>query len=475
MDPVLRPRVPAHRDVVGAAATWVFGLAGLGVSGLLTVLKFRAANLCDDSVLTTCGVGDGGCATALTDTWSTVLGLPITVYSAALYLVAAGLAVVILVGTPLARAAARLLLLALAWLALLVSAALLLRTLTALTICPYCLLLDIAALGLVVAAHLLNPRPLATLAALVPRRRDAAADPRTRALAADPRTRANAADPRAAAPQTRALAADLHHDAPRPALRARDLAFVAAVAAITGLGLVAAQHNLLRRAAAEVRDAELSPCMVRLRELADTPMLLHRAAQPRAVAALFLDLTCRHCRHEFAFWRDYAAELAASGAAVEIRVYHYPRTGCSQGDLVRGGADAGARRACDAARALTCLVPSGDPAKLVDATTRLFALQDAPTGLDSTALAAVARELGWSADPTRPPADDPFFGCMQAPATQALLRQHMRFAEDVARLERPPGMLWIPLHDGQPTGVARQFQGRKDRAVYDRLIAEVTR
>lgn len=444
---------------MGAAATWVFGLAGLGVSGLLTVLKFRAANLCDDSLLTTCGLGDGGCATALTDTWSTVLGLPITVYSAALYLVAAGLAVVILVGSPLARAAARLLLLALAWAALVVSGALLLRTLTALHLCPYCLLLDIVALGLVVAAHLLNPRPLASLATLVAR---------------DPATPAGARASAGPAPAGSALHAAAPPGSARAALRLRDLAFVASVALVAGASLVAAQQNLLRRAAAGVRDAELSPCMVRLRELADTPMLLHRAAEPRAVAALFLDLTCRHCRHEFAFWRDYAAEVAASGAAVEIRVYHYPRTGCSQGDLVRGGADAGARRACDAARALTCLVPSGDPATLVDATTRLFALQDAPTGFDSTALAAVARELGWSADPTRPPADDPFFGCMQSPATQTLLRQHMRFAEDVARLVRPPGMLWIPLQDGQPTGVARQFQGRKDRAVYDRLIAEVT-
>jgi uncharacterized membrane protein len=422
MAPAPRPRAPAHRDVVGATATWVFGLAGVGISGLLTILKFRAANLCDDALLTTCGAGDGGCATALTDTWSTVLGLPLTVFSAALYCVAAGLAVVVVIGSPLARAITRLLLLLIAWLAVAVSGALLFRTLAVLTICPYCLLLDIVAVGLVLAAHLLNPRPLAALGGI----------------------------------------------------RLRDAAFVAAVVLVAGASLVAIQRNVLLRAAAVVRDAELSPCMIRLRELADTPMILHRAPEPRAVAALFLDLTCRHCRDEFAFWRDYAAEIAASDAAVEIRVYHYPRTGCSQGDLVRGGADAGARRACDAARALTCLTSEEDPATWVDATTRLFALQDAPDGFDSAGLAALARDLGWSADPAIPPAEDPFFGCIQSAATQTLLRQHMRFAEDVARLDRPPGMLWIPLQDGQPTGVARQFQGRKDRAVYDRLIAEVT-
>lgn len=421
MAPATRPRVPAHRDGVGATATWVFALAGVGISGLLTILKFRAANLCDDALLTTCGAGDGGCSTALTDTWSMVLGLPLTVFSAALYLVAAGLAVVILIGTPLARSLARLLLLPLAWAAAAVSGALLVRTLTVLDVCPYCLLLDIVAVGLVVAAHLLNPRPRVALTGI----------------------------------------------------RLRDAAFVVGIVLVAGASVVAVQRNVLLRAAASVRDAELSPCMVRLRELADTPMILHRAPEPRAVAALFLDLTCRHCRDEFAFWRDYAAELAASDAAVEIRVYHYPRTGCSQGDLVRGGADAGARRACDAARALSCLT-SDDPATWVDATTQLFALQDAPDGFDSSGLAVLAQGFGWSADPTLPPAEDPFFGCMQAAATQTLLRQHMRFAEDVARLDRPPGMLWIPLQDGQPTGVARQFQGRKDRAVYDRLIAEVT-
>jgi uncharacterized membrane protein len=422
MAPAHRPRVPAHRDAVGATATWVFGLAGVGISGLLTVLKFRAANLCDDAFLTTCGAGEGGCATALTDAWSTVLGLPITVFSAALYLVAAGLAVVILLGSPLTRSLARALLLPIAWLAAAVSAALLVRTLTVLTICPYCLLLDIVAVGLLVAAHLLNPRPLAAL----------------------------------------------------QRVPLRDAGFVAGIALVAGLSLVAVQRNLLLRAAAAIRDAELSPCMVRLRELADTPMLLHRAPEPRAVAALFLDLTCRHCRQEFAFWRDYTAELAASDAAVEIRVYHYPRTGCSQGDLVRGGADAGARRACDAARALTCLTSAHDPTTWVDATEHLFALQDSPDGFDSAGLAALAQRFGWSADPTLPSAEDPFFGCMQSTSTQTLLRQHMRFAEDVARLERPPGMLWIPLSNGQPTGVARQFQGRKDRAIYDRLIAEVT-
>lgn len=417
-----RPRAPAHRDVVGAAATWVFGLAGLGISGLLTVLKFRATNLCDDSVLTTCGASDDACAAALTDAWSVVLGLPITVYSAALYLVAAGLAVVILIGSPLARAAARVLLLLVAWIAVAVSTALLARTLAVLAPCPYCLLLDLTALGIAVAAHLLNPRPNAALAGL----------------------------------------------------RVRDAAFVGLLALVVGLAAVAVQRNLLLRAAAAVRDAELSPCIVRLRELADTPMILHGADQPRAVAALFLDLTCRHCRDEFKFWRDYTAELAASAAPVEVRVYHYPRTGCSQGDLIRGGADAGTRRACDAARALICLAPSPDPRRLADVTMRLFALQDAPGGPSSAALAALAREFGWSADPSRPPADDPFFSCMQAPETQALLRQHMRFAEDVARLVRPPGMLWIPLQDGHPTGTARQIQGRKDRGVYDRLVAEVT-
>ena len=418
-----RSRVPPHRDVVGATAAWVFGLAGLGVSGLLTLLKFRAANLCDDSVLTTCGAADGACAAALTDVWSVVLGLPITVFSAALYLVAAGLAVVILVGSPLARACARVVLLLVAWLAVLVSAALLARTLAVLGPCPYCLLLDVVAVGLVVAAHLLNPRPLAALTAV----------------------------------------------------RLRDLGFVAAVAVLAGVSVVAAQRTALLRSAAAVRERELSPCIVRLRELADTPMVLHRVEAPKAVAALFLDLTCRHCRDEFTFWRDYSGELAASGAPVEVRVYHFPRTGCSQGDLVRGGADSGARRACDAARALHCLEPSPSPARLVDVTERLFALQDAPDGFDSAALAAIASDLGWTADPTRPPAEDPFFGCMQAPATRALLRQHMRFAEDVAGLVRPPAMLWIPLADGRPTGVARQFQGRKDRAVYDRLIAEVSR
>lgn len=413
-----------HRDLVGALAIWSFALQGLVLSGLLTLLKFRADVLCDDDSLGACptgaAAGASACAAALADPWAVVLGLPLSIYSAAFYLVLAVLALLVTVGE--LRRWLRPTLLLLAWAGLLVSLVLATYSLVALrSLCLYCLFLHGVHLGVFVAARLMNPRGLAGAG------RELLADRRPRVVAG--------------------------------------LALLALVTAVS------VQRNLYRRAARGGDARELSPCEVRLGQLVDTPLVLTSHAPPRLIVALFLDFACPHCRADHEQW--LALQAQAPGP-IELRIYQFPATSCDRAELAAGATDISLHRSCDAARALHCMLELGDPTRGLEISAALFALQSAdaaPPHFSATRLAAVAGDFGVAADPNR--RDDPFFTCMRAPATADALVRDMRLAEDVAELDRPPGALLIPLRDGRPVGRARQVRGHKPRATLDRWIAEL--
>src|SRR5688500_16204494 len=86
----LPPRPAPSR--LGAAFVLLVSLAGLGVSTYLTVLKFKMLYMPCLSARGGCNVGGMTCEDALSSTWTMLLGLPISVWGAAFYVVTGVLA-----------------------------------------------------------------------------------------------------------------------------------------------------------------------------------------------------------------------------------------------------------------------------------------------------------------------------------------------------------------------------------------------
>lgn len=413
-----------HRDVVGALAIWCFSLQGLALSLLLTGLKFRADSLCDDDILGACPLGaTSSCATVLTDAWSVLLGAPLTVYSAAFYLVTGGLALLTVTGAGLRRYTRPLLLVS-AWSAAAVTVAFAARASLWLgALCTYCLFLYLVQLGILVAARLMNPEGL-----------------------------------RGAARQARGM----------PRILPRTLA-VAGLAALVFVTAANVGRAVLRRASAHTLQHSLTPCEVRLSQIPDSALVLPASTSPRLIAAVFIDLACPHCRDEFEFWPRFQA---GAPWPIEVRYFHFPATSCDVEALAAGAPDLSPQRSCDGARALHCMMKLGAPGRGLDMTEALFSAQTgAGPYFAPERLAMVAREFDIEADPGRLAAEDPLFGCMIDPQTTDALVRDMRFAQDVAELDRPPGALLIPLDAGQPFGRAQQVRGHKPQATLEAWIS----
>ena len=408
-------------DLVGSVSVWAFSVPGLVLSALLTVLRLRSDHRCDDTFMGACsGGGLLSCSTVLGDAWATVLGLPLTVYASAYFLVTLALAGATLLSPRTLRPLVRPVLLLASWAGLAVALALAVYAVFGLgALCLYCVFLDGVCLGVFLAAVLAN---------------------RGRVLPRLP---------------------GLHGHGLRGQFAATLL--IAVVAALGFVTAVIGQRALVlqyRRSAAEAE--ALRPCVVALRELEVPALRLPSpAGPPTHIAALFLDLACPHCKAEYGFWREYQRELAGRGVAVELQLFHFPR-GCSPEP---GVSDVSRARACDAARAQLCL-GRGDSERGLGVFERLFAEQAEP--FTSEHLALVAGAFAVEADAGS--ADSPLFACMRSPEIAAELGRHLRFGEAVAGLRAAPGALLVPLRDGRPTGVAKQVQGRKPRDFYERYF-----
>ena len=77
---------------LGSVLVLLTSLAGLGISGYLTLLKFRMLYTPCLSARGGCNVGGLTCEDALGSTWSMLMGLPISVWGAAFYVATAVLA-----------------------------------------------------------------------------------------------------------------------------------------------------------------------------------------------------------------------------------------------------------------------------------------------------------------------------------------------------------------------------------------------
>jgi len=414
-----------QRDLLGALAIWSFSLPGLTFSILLTVLKFRSDHLCDASAFSACSSGFFGCSTVFHDPLAKIWGLPLTIYSAAYYLVAATLAALLLLNPVRLRTMLRPILLLLTWAG--IAIVLLLGGYAAFqltTFCLYCAFLYLTNFGLLLAVTLMHPD--GALAGLKPLRR---------------------------------------------------LSETTVVLAVAVLGFVTAVmvQRTFYILALDADPHALGPCITRLNQLEPTAIALRPPGVPRLAVALFLDLDCPHCREDLKVWQEVVAAENEENAGIELRIYQFPRDVC---DATGGKLDASG--SCNAARALLCLTGGlGAPEMGLTRIDRLFALQDGPAPHFSNAhIAEVARSFDLDADPERPVAEDPLFACMQSQATSVTLHRHQRLAQGVAGLIAPPGALLIPLNAGQPTGRAMQIHGRKLRStligwIHDNLPTDI--
>lgn len=249
----------------GAMAAALFGAVGYAVCLLLSLLKLRTEHRCSSFIDSVCA---DRCAQTLHNGWSSLWGLPVTVYGAALYLVVFVLAYRASSGEP--GRWIRVPLLALAWFTLAISAAYALYATLGLSIlCEYCALLYATSIGLFLGAALLNGvRPL------------------------------------------RAFKTPL-------GLRGR----MTAALTVLGLGTSLAVHaNLYWRLAAQEPGQD---CKSRDMFGLPEPFLRTPADRedPPIVAAVFIDFTCPHCRLSVDFWQDFQAKRRD---VLELRFYHFP-------------------------------------------------------------------------------------------------------------------------------------------------------
>lgn len=291
---------------ISAVAALLVSVVGVGIGVHLTRIKFQMN-------YTPCVLGKGGCNVggltcedSLASTWSTLAGLPISLWASAFYVVTAALAAGVLRRGEFLRGAAAPLLYGLSLFGAGVS---LLFAIYAFGIlgspCPFCLSLYVVSGLLVGSAFMLR--------------------------------RAQPADPTWARRRQIALL---------------DAGFAMAMTFV----LVAGVQSVLYQFSRRFVDAQAG-CPEPVKEL-PAATIKSGAAEPKVILAMFIDLSCVHCKAEF---RSVAGALA-SGQFPEptaLWIFHTPRQACDPEAFPAGYAksDDNVRfdNPCMAARAAECM------------------------------------------------------------------------------------------------------------------------
>lgn len=322
------PQFDLRRFSAGVAL--IASLVGVGVGAYLSVLKFKMVYTPCLSPTGGCQVGNLSCGAALESAASTLLQLPISLWGSAFYLATAVLAGGLLVRRDSFGGVAAHVLLLLAWLGAFVSAAL--GAYTALVLkspCPYCLVLY-ATSGMLLFAALTIRKP-----------------PDTRAPSYRETFRDNPAE-------------FVH------------CVFVALIVLVCGVGSQSLAYHGMRNKV----DAQLG-CPAP-KEPLPRAGIKFGPADPAAIVAVFLDMSCSACRREFR-----ALARAVSGkkfpVPVQLWIYHTPRQACDPRAFPAGyrktNDQARNADACLAARAVECMekLREGEGFWLIGG---LFTLQD---------------------------------------------------------------------------------------------------
>jgi uncharacterized membrane protein len=399
----------------GAAVAALVSALGMVISLRVTWLKFRVDNLCDATGCT----GDAqatwlACDEALASPWSTVAGIPVTIYSAALFAVTLGLAIDLLRRRGALWPAARPLLGLCAALATVASAAFVTHAALHFTrLCPYCLAIYAVTAVLVVVA--------------------------TRLCVA---TRA----------WTRWLAA----------VRARSQAVLDATLLALTIGVLtcAFQVAVYRLAA---RDAACPA--VAVSELPPAPTIRHHfGGETRDIVLLFADPSCATCRRELSLVRQSLVRFLREGPAhapwsgVELWAYPTPLEPCDDATdagwfVDRAGrpltsSDAARHNACLAARAVECAA-SRDPQRGLEALTEIYSLHDSPPPYFTYDKLRFTLARGAASRPE----DDRLRGCIDSPRTTARIDRYQRLFAELCQSRTActvPHALIIPVVAGVP-------------------------
>lgn len=400
------------REAFAAVALTLFSLPALVFSAFLTVLKFRTSHRCDGFMQNVCS---SGCDIALTDSWAVVLGLPISAYGTAFYLIVLMLGLTVGVWPLTFALPARLLILVLGIAGLGVS--LLLGAYAWFGLgawCIYCTLLYIANVGIFLSARLLNPEGV-----------------------------------------WRGLRNGLQRlDFLSGALSWAVLsAFVACVILQARIYSHAAAHAIRDR----IQHTTLSCEEARLRELPQTELRLKSDQEPEVIVALFFDLACPHCRKEVDFWRDLQKEHRGF---LQLEFFHLSADSACGGPL--DNSTLRKNHSCSGALALECLnsIAGGDALTNME---RLFALQDRGTPhFSEENLKALAEEHGVEG----------LIDCINSPDPLKSVHKHIDFGVSM-KLNAPPSALIIPIRNGKPLGTALRLRGgAKSRAYIEAKIME---
>lgn len=416
----LEPDIHDRRlsTMTAAAFYCIFSLLGALVSGFLTIAKFRSAVQCDESLLSACQIGKWfDCNTVLTSPWSIIYSIPISVYATAFYLAGLCLATWLLRSTSGQLRATRPLLLAHAWMGVLVTLPLAWYAFFSLrSFCIFCVLIYLINIVLLLSAWMMNVRgPFAGLAELV-----AARIPRRTSTA---------------------LTAIL--------------LFSAALAVQTAV--------YLRKAA----NAEVETHCIKRGGRLPNPALVLGTDKPEAEIALFIDFACPACRSEYTQWRQ---DVEAASNRYRLSLYHYPRAAeCNRGTSFNPNSVH--HHACRAARALEC-AKLQKPDVGWDMADALFAAQDRHGPLFTISnLAEIASEVGVRVDIADH--QDPFITCIND--DESILRQireHVRFGQERG-LNETPGTFFLFFHDdGRPFERIPLVKGAKIYFDIDKYITD---
>jgi uncharacterized membrane protein len=392
--PELRP--------VGATFCLFLSLVGVAINVYLTVMKFKMTYTPCLTDAGSCRVGEMTCNDALSSSWSVLLNLPLSLWGAAFYVVTAALAASLLLRRNFLGGAAPDLLLVCALWSVLMTLVLGAYTLFALaSACPFCLSLYAVSVLLLAGAQLVHG-PLGLR-----------------------RPRAWLEEVRVGLPQV------------------GDTAFRVAMVFVCAAGALSMTYHGLRNFA----DSQVG-CP---EPTVDPPAPSIRAGadEPKAIVAMFIDMTCHFCRKEF----KKLGNALLSGAfpePVQLWIFHTPRQACDPSAFPAGKAksDDNARydNACLAARAAEC-VERLRPGSGFEYIGGLFALHEAREKdvplftAERVANKAVDFELEIDPDDQ----DNELYRCINSDAeVLARITEHQKYAEDF----EVPTIAIYPARDG---------------------------
>lgn len=407
----LPPRPAPSR--LGAAFVLLVSLAGFGVSSYLTVLKFRMLYTPCLSARGGCNVGGLTCEDALSSTWSTLLGLPISVWGAAFYVVTAVLALGVLRRPNFLAGAAPGLLFRLAVFGAAISAAYAVYAFGILrSPCPFCLsLYAVSGLLLAGALFLRGLHRTASVGSALTRLRQA---------------------------------------------EALDAMFMIGVVFVVAAGLQSVGYQLTRRFV----DPQ-SGCPEKVEALPRATIKIG-SSDPKAIVALFIDMTCSHCKAEFKVVVN-ALNGGQFPEPTQLWIYHTPRQACDPEAFPTGYAksDDTVRfdNACLAARAAECMEKL-QPGAGIELIGGMYALHD--TRQPNTPLFTAERignqavDLEMQIDPDDP--DNKLFRCINDDKSViADITAHQRYAED-PKYKVPTAAVYGVV-DGQPDMTRKPLYG----------------